>query len=167
MHPDPVLLTDVCYGDERIKGTINRGAGCGADKERHISLRDRNQPISPVLPQRPKIRGSDYSSRETPGDTVIDITFCLASTILLSRSDGIILPLQERRSVKLKSYGLVIITWLNAAVVKPCICCDHSDSPLINFNTDDTFCTDSKSGCSFLDWEMTLKDNDSSVDTML
>lgn len=38
VHPDVVFLADVRYGDERIKGSVNGGAGRGAHEERDEAL---------------------------------------------------------------------------------------------------------------------------------
>ena len=40
VEPDVVFLADVRNGDERIKGSVDSGAGRGAHKERDEALED-------------------------------------------------------------------------------------------------------------------------------
>lgn len=89
VHPDAVLPADVRNGDEGVKGSVYRRTRCGAYKERYKTLERHKQKLNITAwnSWRSSIRRSSSAHYRS--------TFCLASSILLSRSAGIILPLQK------------------------------------------------------------------------
>lgn len=111
VHPDVVLFADVRDGDEGVKGSVHCCSSSCTYKERYKTLQKHRemmqlqqcQYVSKFLSLSVWFQSTDYHkiSQSTVfiADLLMCITFCLASSILLSRSAGIILPLQRKNKL--------------------------------------------------------------------
>lgn len=98
MHPDVVLFADVRNGNEGVKGSIHCCSGCCAYKEWYKALQGwRRKTAADTLTQMCFWIFLIVISI-SHAFLAVCATFCLASSILLSRSAGIILPLQKKEN---------------------------------------------------------------------
>lgn len=85
MEPQVVLLTDVSDLIDGVKSTVHCRTSGGVHKQRHITLQDQ---------QARRLDGKRVERARAKTERVT-LTFCLASMILASRSEGMTLPLKE------------------------------------------------------------------------